>query len=224
MQIYCEQCGLKLRENTKFCKKCGAAVDYIIAETPTRPAAADGSGALNSDDSDAYFVKNRQRWVLIFFAWIAAFLLVANFTYPVTMFELAWWSAFSINPQGILSETLGGTLPILGIPWLIAHLLARNNASKFRMIFLALFTLVAILFVVASFQNNGIAQFDDSSAEQFDVGGARRAGYNLSDVAEYFNTKCRFDVEGARNAGYSDAEIIVHVNANYGVLCQPQVG
>ena len=43
---------------------------------------------------------------------------------------------------------------------------------------------------------------------EFDVDGARKAGYTDKDIAEYLAQVQRFDLQGARDATYSDSEII----------------
>ena len=45
----------------------------------------------------------------------------------------------------------------------------------------------------------------------FDVAGARQAGYSEAEIADYLGRQRNFDVAGARQAGYSDAEILGHL-------------
>ena len=45
----------------------------------------------------------------------------------------------------------------------------------------------------------------------FDAQGARAAGYNDRDIADYMGKFMSFDVAGARAAGYSDKEIVDHL-------------
>ena len=42
----------------------------------------------------------------------------------------------------------------------------------------------------------------------FDVAGARKAGYSDSEIASYLGQQARFDVDAARKAGYDDSEIV----------------
>jgi len=46
---------------------------------------------------------------------------------------------------------------------------------------------------------------------EFDVAGARKAGYSDSEIADYLGGQASFNVAGARQAGYSDSEIIGHL-------------
>lgn len=46
----------------------------------------------------------------------------------------------------------------------------------------------------------------------FDVAGARAAGYTDADIAGYLADKTGFDVQGARKAGYNDGDIIDHLS------------
>ncbi len=45
----------------------------------------------------------------------------------------------------------------------------------------------------------------------FDVEGARKAGYSDTEIADHLATQRNFDVKGARAAGYSDADILSHL-------------
>tara|TARA_R110000868_G_scaffold54575_1_gene170485 strand:+ start:2187 stop:3605 length:1419 start_codon:yes stop_codon:yes gene_type:complete len=45
----------------------------------------------------------------------------------------------------------------------------------------------------------------------FDIEGAKKAGYSDAEIADHLAQQSKFDVVGARKAGYSDAEIIQHV-------------
>lgn len=47
----------------------------------------------------------------------------------------------------------------------------------------------------------------------FDLQGARKAGYSDAEIADYLGKQRGFDVSGARKAGYSDAEILGHLSA-----------
>lgn len=50
----------------------------------------------------------------------------------------------------------------------------------------------------------------------FDIEGARKAGYSDAEIADHLAQQSKFDVDGARKAGYSDAEIIQHVSPTTG--------
>jgi hypothetical protein len=45
----------------------------------------------------------------------------------------------------------------------------------------------------------------------FDIAGAKKAGYSDAEIADHLAQQSKFDVAGARKAGYSDAEILQHV-------------
>ena len=45
----------------------------------------------------------------------------------------------------------------------------------------------------------------------FDVEGALRSGYSLTEVADYLGQQNKFDTAGARQAGYSDSELVRHL-------------
>jgi hypothetical protein len=45
----------------------------------------------------------------------------------------------------------------------------------------------------------------------FDVEGALRSGYSLTEVTDYLGQQNKFDVAGARRAGYSDSELVRHL-------------
>ena len=45
----------------------------------------------------------------------------------------------------------------------------------------------------------------------FDVEGALRSGYSLTEVADYLGQQNKFDTAGARQAGYSDSELVHHL-------------
>lgn len=47
----------------------------------------------------------------------------------------------------------------------------------------------------------------------FDIQGAKKAGYSDAEIADYLGKQSGFDVAGARKAGYSDAEILGHLTA-----------
>lgn len=47
----------------------------------------------------------------------------------------------------------------------------------------------------------------------FDVEGARQAGYNDTEIADHLAKSRGFDARGARKAGYSDADILQHLGA-----------
>jgi hypothetical protein len=47
---------------------------------------------------------------------------------------------------------------------------------------------------------------------QFDVDGARKAGYSDDEILQHLTTSRAFDVDGATKAGYSKAEIIQHLS------------
>jgi hypothetical protein len=47
----------------------------------------------------------------------------------------------------------------------------------------------------------------------FDVEGARAAGYTDAEIADYLASEEAFDITGAREAGYTDADIIGHLSA-----------
>ena len=46
----------------------------------------------------------------------------------------------------------------------------------------------------------------------FDIQGARKAGYSDAEIADYLAKQRGFDVAGARKAGYKDAEIVSHLS------------
>lgn len=46
----------------------------------------------------------------------------------------------------------------------------------------------------------------------FDIQGARNAGYSDAEIADYLGKQGNFDVGGARKSGYSDADIIGHLS------------
>ncbi|MDP1542410.1 MAG: hypothetical protein Q8L99_04595 [Polycyclovorans sp.] len=46
---------------------------------------------------------------------------------------------------------------------------------------------------------------------EFDVEGARKAGYSDGEIAEHLSKNRKFDSDGARKAGYSDSEIVSHL-------------
>jgi 2'-5' RNA ligase len=48
---------------------------------------------------------------------------------------------------------------------------------------------------------------------EFDVAGARKAGYSEGEIASYLAEKHDFDLEGAKKAGYSDGDVIGHLTA-----------
>jgi hypothetical protein len=48
---------------------------------------------------------------------------------------------------------------------------------------------------------------------QFDVAGARAAGYSDAEIADHLASTSQFDAPKARSVGYSDAEIIGHLSA-----------
>lgn len=33
---FCEQCGVKLTPGSRFCEECGAAVEFVVEEVPTK--------------------------------------------------------------------------------------------------------------------------------------------------------------------------------------------
>lgn len=47
----------------------------------------------------------------------------------------------------------------------------------------------------------------------FDIDGARKAGYSDTEIADHLGQSRGFDVKGARAAGYSDSDIIGHLKA-----------
>lgn len=47
----------------------------------------------------------------------------------------------------------------------------------------------------------------------FDIDGAKKAGYSDAEIADYLGKQRNFDVAGARKGGYSDADIIGHLGA-----------
>ena len=47
----------------------------------------------------------------------------------------------------------------------------------------------------------------------FDIDGARKAGYSDTEIADYLGKQRNFDVGGARKSGYSDTEILSHLTA-----------
>jgi hypothetical protein len=50
-------------------------------------------------------------------------------------------------------------------------------------------------------------------AQQFDVDGARKAGYSDDEIIQHLSSSRNFDVDGARQAGYSSQEIIDHLSS-----------
>ncbi|CAH0354055.1 hypothetical protein [Aquabacterium sp. CECT 9606] len=48
----------------------------------------------------------------------------------------------------------------------------------------------------------------------FDIEGAKRAGYSDQEIVEHLSKQSGFDVAGARKAGYNDAEIVGHMQGN----------
>jgi len=53
----------------------------------------------------------------------------------------------------------------------------------------------------------------------FDVAGARKAGYTDAEIAEFLARESDFDIAGARKAGYGDSDIIAHLS---GGTVEPQ--
>lgn len=47
----------------------------------------------------------------------------------------------------------------------------------------------------------------------FDIDGARKAGYSDAEIADYLGKQRNFDVGAARKSGYSDADIVGHLTA-----------
>ena len=45
----------------------------------------------------------------------------------------------------------------------------------------------------------------------FDIEGARKAGYSDAEIVDHLAQSRRFDAAGARRSGYSDAEILTHL-------------
>ena len=58
----------------------------------------------------------------------------------------------------------------------------------------------------------------------FDIEGARKAGYSDKDIADHLGKQSNFDVEGARKSGYTDDQLVAHLAtpANMPEMPQPQ--
>lgn len=57
------------------------------------------------------------------------------------------------------------------------------------------------------------SQRSNADMADFDVQGARKAGYSEAEIADYLGQQSKFDTAGARKSGYTDAEIIGHLSA-----------
>lgn len=55
----------------------------------------------------------------------------------------------------------------------------------------------------------------------FDVDGARKAGYSDAEIADHLATTRSFDAAGARKAGYSDSDIVGHLSAGSTAAAAP---
>ncbi len=55
----------------------------------------------------------------------------------------------------------------------------------------------------------------------FDVAGAKAAGYSDTEIADHLAKQNNFDVGGARKAGYSDAEILSHLTGKAAATTSP---
>src|SRR3990167_1753166 len=56
---------------------------------------------------------------------------------------------------------------------------------------------------------------------QFDIDGARKAGYSDDEILSHLTQSRKFDIEGARSSGYSNDEIISHLSGQAGAA-QPE--
>ena len=56
---------------------------------------------------------------------------------------------------------------------------------------------------------------------QFDIEGARKAGYSDDEILSHLTQSRKFDIEGARSSGYSNDEIISHLSGQAGAA-QPE--
>ena len=45
----------------------------------------------------------------------------------------------------------------------------------------------------------------------FDIEGARKAGYSEAEIVDHLAAERKFDAAAARKSGYSDAELLTHL-------------
>lgn len=119
--MYCKKCGAILSENDKFCASCGAGIVSKFHEG--NPGTIGGSMGFSSKISDpafAKYIKNSNRWSVIFSLILATAAIIGFFIYGETSSEME-------NPQALLiGMGIGSMFLIIAMFQLIARKRSRT--------------------------------------------------------------------------------------------------
>lgn len=119
--MYCKKCGAILSENDKFCASCGTVIDSKSYESnPGTIVGTIGFSSKISDPAFAKYIKNSNRWSVIFSLILAAAAIIGFFIYGETSSEME-------NPQALfIGMGIGSMFLIIALFQVIARKRSRT--------------------------------------------------------------------------------------------------
>lgn len=106
--MYCLHCGEALSDEDQFCTSCGTAV-AASADTEKRDSSLIGFSSKIKDPAFARYLKNSNRWSLLFALILAAAAIIGFYIYGETSYEMD-------NPQALfIGMGIGGMFIVIAI-------------------------------------------------------------------------------------------------------------
>lgn len=119
--MYCKKCGAILAKNDNFCVSCGTGIEYKSYESnPGTIAGAIGFSSKINDPAFAKYIKNNNRWSVIFSVILAVAAIIGFFIYGETSSEME-------NPQALfIGIGIGSMFLIIALLQVISRKRSRT--------------------------------------------------------------------------------------------------